>query len=211
MSIFDDIKIYLPKYLTPESQRELFEELKNFPYNIDKRFYSNFSLTNSEIFQGDGLRDIFISNISEQKFIKVNVLVISNSCDINKENDRFFPINMTYCPIVKLSNYEEYLKKSKFDKEKIQNHLNAIKKQEYTSLFYLPQNNDLEQESIAFLDRINNIEVNSLDYDNVCKNKLFSLSLYAFYLFLVKLSIHFSRMAERINRNESDNDNIGIS
>ena len=36
----EDIKIYLPKYLSAESNKELFDGLKDFPENIDDRLDS---------------------------------------------------------------------------------------------------------------------------------------------------------------------------
>lgn len=38
---FEEIKKYLPQYLSVPSQENLFEELKSFPDNIDQRFYSD--------------------------------------------------------------------------------------------------------------------------------------------------------------------------
>ncbi len=31
-----EIELYLPKYLSPEKEDDLFRELNNFPYNIDE-------------------------------------------------------------------------------------------------------------------------------------------------------------------------------
>ena len=36
---FDDLKIYLPKFLSSESESALFEGLKDFPKNLDSRIY----------------------------------------------------------------------------------------------------------------------------------------------------------------------------
>ena len=35
MTSLEDFKVYLPKYLTPESEKALYEELKKFPNNVD--------------------------------------------------------------------------------------------------------------------------------------------------------------------------------
>lgn len=43
MISIDEIKKYLPQYLSPESERQLFEELKRFPENIDKQNAENYS------------------------------------------------------------------------------------------------------------------------------------------------------------------------
>ncbi len=38
----EDIQIYLPKYLSPDSEKSLFKELKQFPENIDDRMGGHF-------------------------------------------------------------------------------------------------------------------------------------------------------------------------
>ena len=50
----DELKKYLPKYLSEENYKTLLAELKSFPYNIDGRMYTSM-LDKNVIFQGDGL------------------------------------------------------------------------------------------------------------------------------------------------------------
>lgn len=201
MNIFEDIKIFLPQYLSSESQNKLFEELRSFPYNIDKRFYSELIRNDNKLFQGDGLKDIFVSRLPETEIKKSNVIILSNSCDIDLENKRYSTINMIYCPLIELNKYKEYLIVKKFDINRIEDHLSRVKRQEITSMFYLPKNDSLNDDCIALLDRTNNINPQKINILDLSKNKLFSLSNYAFYMFLIKLSIHFTRMMEGIDRN----------
>ncbi len=42
----DELKKYLPKYLSEENYNNLLTELKSFPYNIDNRMYT-YSLDNN--------------------------------------------------------------------------------------------------------------------------------------------------------------------
>lgn len=44
MTSFEDIKKYLPQYLSDSDARQLFSSLRDFPNNIDSRFYSNYDL-----------------------------------------------------------------------------------------------------------------------------------------------------------------------
>ena len=37
----DELKKYLPKYLSEENYKTLLAELKSFPYNIDGRMYTS--------------------------------------------------------------------------------------------------------------------------------------------------------------------------
>jgi hypothetical protein len=52
---FEDLKTYLPKYLSAEGQANLFAELSQFPNNIDRRLYTLRLLNEMNVFQGDGL------------------------------------------------------------------------------------------------------------------------------------------------------------
>ncbi len=63
----EDIKIYLPKFLSAESEKELFEGLKKFPDNIDTRLYTNYLDDSKIIYQGDGIKDMLIFNISDKE------------------------------------------------------------------------------------------------------------------------------------------------
>jgi len=104
MLSYDQIKLYLPKYLTPESSRELFEELSGFPNNID-RIYQPINCR-EKILQGDGLDSLPIINLPENKIINSKpVMVISNSCDNDIDNKRLFSTNICYCPLFKLRKY----------------------------------------------------------------------------------------------------------
>lgn len=53
----DELKKYLPKYLSEENYNNLLTELKSFPYNIDNRMYT-YSLDNNIIYQGDGIKEM---------------------------------------------------------------------------------------------------------------------------------------------------------
>ena len=84
-------------------------------------------------------------------------------------------------------------------KEQVEEHLSAVRKQKVSSILYLPGISDLK-ESIVFFDRIMSIDNSFIDRENLEINRLFSLSDYGFYLLLFKLSIHFSRIQEKVNR-----------
>ena len=58
MISFEEIQKYLPKYLSPESEKRLFDGLKQFPDNIDSRLYTDYLKDNEILYQGDGVRDV---------------------------------------------------------------------------------------------------------------------------------------------------------
>jgi len=57
---FEELKLYLPKYLSASSEQNLFENLKDFPDNIDERMYSYKYFEDDIIFQGDGLEGFLV-------------------------------------------------------------------------------------------------------------------------------------------------------
>jgi hypothetical protein len=198
---FDDFKLYLPKYLSADSEKELFEGLKNFPTNIDARLYTTYLKDEEIIYQGDGIKEMLVINLPTIEAKPVNSMIISNTCDIDLANKRMFSSNIIYCPIIKLSKYQDLLKsKSGKTEKQINSHITAIKNQEITQVFFLPNGNGIIEESIVFLDRINHISNDYISREKLSNDRIFTLSDYGAYLFLLKLSIHFTRIQDKVER-----------
>lgn len=201
---FEEVKKYLPQYLCGDSQDNLFKEIKSFPSNIDDRLYSQVLRKDAVIYQGDGLDGMLVINLPSSDIRPLRSIVISNTCDIHQENERFFPFRIIYAPIFNLGKYkqkilEEY-RDDKDQERKTEDHINSIRKQLNTQIFYLPKGAGLENDSIVFLDRLNNCPSDIFPAEEIKKRKLFTLSDYGFYLFLIKLSIHFTRIREDVER-----------
>ena len=202
---FEEIKKYLPQYLSDSSQENLFEELKNFPDNIDQRFYSELLTRDKMVYQGDGLVGMLVVNLPDNKTETVPAMVLSNTCDIDPANKRIFPTRMVYAPIFDIEKYKQALIGDHVDTgrcplDSIEVHIDAVKKQFISHIFYLPKGCELKRESIVFLDRLNNGPLKSICEENIADIKLFTLSDYGFYFFIIKLSIHFTRIREGIER-----------
>ncbi len=198
----NDINLYLPKYLSSESYTDLINCLKDFPDNIVNRIYIYYNKEDF-IYQGDGINNFIIVDVDDSFKIKSNkgkVIILSNTCDISLENKRYFPTKILYAPILSLSKYIKTLKNNNLNNEIIENHIKSIKSQHITQIFYLPKSGCLEDDGIVFLDRINNCSIKGVNKDFIKKERIFTLSNYGFYLFLFKLSIHFTRMMENIDR-----------
>lgn len=199
----ENLKLYLPKFLSVESEKLLFENLKNFPKNIDNRLYTTYLKDTSIIFQGDGIKDMLVINLPNTEIKKANSIILSNTCDINSENKRNFPSQIVYAPIFNLSKYEKALKSQSQKTEKqIIEHIEAIKKQRITQIFYLPKIDENLDESIIFFDRVNNCSINYLENKKVKDERIFTLSDYGAYLFIFKMSIHFTRIQDKVDRNK---------
>ena len=197
---FEEIKRYLPQYLSGESQKELFAELKSFPDNIDQRLYIS-SASISTIFQGDGFTDMLTIELPSPEIKPAPVMILSNTCDISPLIRRFLSIRLVYASIIR---YEEYrrmlLVNIKLKHSKIYDHLESIKKQYVSNMVYLPKGKRLKYDAIVLLDRINNCPAKIIRKEMVEKQRLFTSSNYGFYLFLIKISIHFTRIREGVDR-----------
>ena len=198
MISFEDVQQYLPKYLSPEAQKNLFDGLAQFPDNIDSRLFTSSKSNENIIYQGDGLSGLLFINLPDPKTQEILAMVLSNTCDIDQSNHRFFSTNIIYAPIIKLSKYINLLEQ--VNKVQLDDHIATIKKQRITQIFYLPKGGSLEEESIVFLDKISSCNIQYLNDKNIKEMTLFTLSDYGFYLFIFKLSLHFTRIQEDIER-----------
>ena len=196
----DELKKYLPKYLSEENYKNLLNELKSFPDNIDKRMYTS-SLDDDILYQGDGIDDMPIIDLaqSSKNIQNVPALILSNTCDMDSSNERMFRSSIVYAPIIKLSQYQSVINTHCNNICKIENHIADLKQQKITQIMYLPATGQME-ESVVLLDRIFSIDNKFINRSKLKDLRFFSFSDYGFYLFLFKLSVHFSRIQEKVNR-----------
>jgi hypothetical protein len=200
MDQFDDFRLFLPKYLSPDAETALYEELRHYPDNIDKRMYSDPGQYGDLLNQGDGLRTALIVDLPAREFRDGPAMIVSNSCDLDIKNKRVAH-RILYCPILPISRYEDwYRQRIGRDEPHLGSHLTSIRAQHVSSMFYLPTLNDSFPESVALLDRVNNCDLKYYyELDNR-RERHFALSDYGFYMFLFKLSIYFTRVQEGFER-----------
>ena len=200
---FEDLKTYLPKYLSDDAQKNLFADLSQFPGNIDGRLYTMRLLNEMTIFQGDGLASLWVADLPNEKIGKARVMVLSNTCDIAPDNKCLLGPRILYCPIISFPKYENLIRAQANGLPDFNpsGHCDAIRRQHNSSMFYLPKNDKLGEDAIAMLDRINNCDAQAVDLRDLVTNRLFTLSDYGFYLFLFKLSLHLTRIREGVSRN----------
>lgn len=204
---FEEVKKYLPQYLSSTAQQELFKELNQFPHNIDQRIYTSQLADQESIFQGDGVQNLLYINFPNTDIGEVPGMILSNTCDIDPSNKRFMPLRMVYTPIINLAKYEQSLIRSHVETgqktiQSINSHISDIRKQYISHIFYLPKSGQLKDDSIVFFDRINNCPSDSIEGQSLPERRIFTLSDYGFYLFLFKLSVHFTRIRDGVPRAE---------
>lgn len=190
----------LPSYLTDENKRALREELEGFPENL--RYYLNRGADSP--LQGDVLDQrpyvIFSGNAPEVR--RARVMIISNSCDISYENSRVDSVSVLVAPVGKLESLIGRLSAAGLSKNALDSRLESIRKQETTTMFYLPAGAGIGHESVVYLDAIQSIPRKLL---KPSEGRVAVLSQYGFYLLLVKLSYHLCRAKEGLDRSAAVN------
>lgn len=131
----------------------------------------------------------------------LKAVLLSNSCDIDPNNHRDFPIQITCAPLISLAKYEAALKaREGLDEAAISGKLSAIRKQHITNMIFFPSGHLLEEDCIAMLDRALSLPY-KLFFERK-ERKLFTLNQLGHYLLSFKLSVHFCRLQEGIARTE---------
>jgi len=192
----DALESQIPYYLTQTQKEGLIRALKDFNVNPHD-YYINKHM--GEMLQGDGWSGFDVFNFNSGKRDSIKGIILSNSCDISSSNKRDIPSKAVFAPIVKLSNYAQLLNRSGLAKEQVDSKLQAIREQKITTLFYLPPYGDSDEEYITMLDDLRSVPVNQLE-KSTNSSKMFTLSMYGFYLFVFKISIHFCRFHEEVAR-----------
>jgi hypothetical protein len=199
----EEIKKFLPQYLSDKNEKELFSQLKDFPNNMHK-MYTSKSFEAESILQADVFKDVPIVNLPNNEVKEGKVLIVSNSCDNDITNSRNIPISIAYVPILKLDAIKSLLEQNNIAKEKIDSFIQNVKSQKITNYLYLPRGTIFEEDLMACFDKPLNMSSKKL-YELVIQKenkKLSTMSNYGFYIFLLKLSIHFTRIKEQIDRDK---------
>ena len=193
----ENLKDMIPYYLTKVQAEGLMVELEK--YSDKTNFYTHDHLT--EHLQGDGWRGFQLFDFATGNKITTRGILLSNSCDIDPNNPRPMSAKVIFAPLVKLSRIKELYLKNGQDEKAVENIIHAIKQQHNTQFFFLPAQTTLEEDYAVWLSDIHSMPMQSF-IDNASHSKLFTLNLTGFYLFLLKLSIHFCRFHENVDRTD---------
>ena len=191
----ESIKDQIPYYLSKNAKENLAKALDRFPREID--YYID--RYKDEPLQGDGWTSVDIFRFEDGVKKSIRALLLSNSCDVAPEHKRNLPTRLSFASMVKLGRYIDLLVCAGLDQKQIEAKVLAIKEQRVTSLVYLPKGAELDEDYVALLDDIHTVPSQAFGLRNE-KRKLFTLSNIGFYLFILKLSVHFCRLHEEVVR-----------
>lgn len=197
----ENLQRQIPYYLTSKDRQALVNELRAISRGGTADYFlgQTRDTFKSDMLQGDGWRGFQLFMFDTGKRRSVRGLVISNSCDVDPNNRRDLPARVIFAPLVKLATYETLLGRRNIKQRKIDEKLAAIRAQKTSSLFFLPSGGPLADDHIVRLDDAHSMPVaaHSAATD---REKLFTLSNTGFYMLVLKLSIHFCRLQEKVNR-----------
>lgn len=194
---FEMLDRQIPYYLTEHQRGCLKNALAGFTSGASVSIVSR--QDEHTLLQGDGWRELTVFNFSNGERMNVKGIVLSNSCDVSSGNSRDITAKIVFSPIIKLSNYISRLKRSGVSQDGISSKVDAIRRQHVSNIFHIPSNSYLEEEYISLLDDVHSMPLDVF-HRNEGAEKLFSLTMVGFYIFVLKLSVHFCRMHEEVER-----------
>lgn len=191
----------IPYYLTASDRQVLIDELSA----ISKSGTANYFLApdrdifQSDMLQGDGWRGFQLFEFDTGNRLSIQGLVLSNSCDVDQDNPRDMPSRVIFAPLVKLSAFEAVLRKMNIEHQRVDAKLASIRAQKTTNMFFLPAGGPLGEDHVVRLDDAHSMPV-AKHIPATGREKLFTLSNTGFYMLVFKLSVHFCRLHENVNR-----------
>ena len=150
--------------------------------------------------QGDGCRNLILYRFKSGERVSAQGLILSNTCDMSSQNTRYLPVSVTFAPIMSVEGYKKLSLRANRTDEQILQKIKAIKSQQVTNMFYLPKGRNMHEEGVVLFNDIHSMPVSALS-DPISEQRNFTLSMAGFYILLFKLSVHFCRVQEGMQRN----------
>ncbi|WP_155997114.1 hypothetical protein [Thioalkalivibrio sp. ALMg3] len=192
------IEVHLPGYLSSSSYDELIRQLRKAP-DIDAFFWNPTDQEAGGVLQGDAWTHIPIRDTSTGEQKHVTGVVLSNSCDIDPTNEGRPNRRVLVAPAIKLSNYEQLLHNARPDRSRNLSHVEDVRRNRVSSITHFPAESNInETERVVILDHVYSVPLE--EFQSAIETRVFRLSNAGFYIFLLKLSIHFTRLHERVDR-----------
>lgn len=194
MDQFDAHALPIPHYLSNKDKDKLFSELAGFPEN-QNMFCGPLE---DGLLQGDVCDGLEVINFHNGHRSTVRAIVLSNSCDIDLSNRGTENRKIMFCPVITLRRFADYLVEIGATQQQIDGTLFSLRKQLSTNNFFIPRKEGIIEDSIVMFD-----DIYSQPMQTVIERppaRRLSLNQYGYYIFLVKLSIHFLRVQEGVIR-----------
>lgn len=193
--ILERLGLTLPPFLSAQNKADLLAQLRRYPDNTE---YFGWVPDEPEAVQGDGWAGLVLFDFESAEREAVQGLIISNSCDLAVGNAPMPDQRVVFAPVLELSRYKDFLIEAGKTQAQAAEFVGQIRRQEIHRLFYLPAMHGTFEECVVALDNIHSMPLHHLSTTGV--RRVFTLSMYGWYVLLIKLSIHFTRMGENVDR-----------
>lgn len=205
----EHLQRHIPHYLTAEDQQTLIRELKAIVGGESADYFlsSYNDQFQAHMLQGDGWRGFQLYLFETGALRSVRGLVLSNSCDVDPANPRDLPARVIFAPLIRLAAYEALLEASDVSADRVAAKIASIRAQKTTNIFFLPAGGPLGEDHVVRLDEAHSMPVPA-HAASADRQKLFTLSNTGFYILVLKLSVHFCRLQEKISRR---NERVGLA
>lgn len=199
--LHDRLERIFPDYLTAYGKKRLSDHIRAYP--DDKHYYSYSKSWDEQpgLLQGDGWSGFTKLDFNTTERPIISGIVVSNSCDIDEDNVSLRERNVVFAPIIPLATYEARLRAlADVSSERIESHLDSVRKQHKSEIFYLPESSMTPESIVPFDDVATQPLFSFAQFDG--RRRLFRLNDYGFYVFLMKFSISFCRFGENLDRGD---------
>lgn len=193
----EELEKVFPIYLSDVSKMKLAESLRH--WDAGQNFHAGDWQGPEQPIQGDGYSTFTLFDFESGDRREVSAIVLSNTCDIDTSNESLRRRNVLFAPIMPLASYRQMLISEKIPASRVEAHIDAVKRQEKSDLFFIPSFGSLP-ECIAVLDDVHAQPLHDFLGPSKEPRRLFRLSNFGFYFFLMKLSIHLTRFGEKLDR-----------
>lgn len=192
---YDELTLHLPTYLTLPARDALKRAIERHP-SASSGPIATVQLFADDLLQGDLVGSAVFFDFLEERTHKSFALLVSNSCDMSQDNRRPTARHVQYCPVLKWARFLELVQSANcFDNEDALNeYLQNVRAQYVTSYFYITRQGEPDG-YVAALDQIQSAPSSVLT-----GQRHWSLTQFGHYMLLFKLSYHFSRMRENLER-----------
>lgn len=193
---FEEASRYLPPSLAAADLRDLYKDLKKLDEGL--RYYSPHAF--DFYLQGDAFASVpFLIVKSESIGEKsTTAILLSNTCDVSDDNSHMEPPFVTVAPIIRVSRWRSGLLNLGVKENAIEEKLKAARAHKISSLFLLAQGQGIDEESLVLFQQIQSMPIQR--FNVASPTRLATLSQAAHWVLTVKLSIHFCRLQEGVNR-----------
>ena len=179
------------------------ESMKKLPLYDYSKFYTTYPDYANIITQGDVIGSLSTIKLPDPTVYPATGIILSNTCDIAPENKRKFSSRIIYAPLLVLEAYIDLLKSAEdeqgnkeYSDKQIGSHIDDLRNQKVSQVFYLPKDELLSKEALIFFDTLCSTTNESVKRDDLSEKRLLSLSAYGWHIFLEKLAHFFTKMSD---------------